>query len=240
MSNQVEIFNEQQAQEVVDQILKGYRDYIDERFAKKQSMKISSAYAWVKANHLDNALADLSFINRFTPQKAGYSWGYLEFDIDTKRFGKSLFIIKGSRRLNQVFKNGRKNESRYLLDYSTLNDSFVTKHLNSSGDAPLQTIQLELFSPEDLKVSTPILSDYNNFFIITHEVNVENKIDTIQVVMPDTNRNVHFLQDLSTYIISSTITFDDEKYEDLTRLSSDIFEFEEFGYVPKTEIQEQQ
>ncbi|EMB74477.1 hypothetical protein SMU40_04000 [Streptococcus mutans 15VF2] len=240
MSNQVEVFNEQQAQEVVDQILKGYRDYIDERFAKKKSMKISSAYAWVKANHLDNALANLSFINRFTPQRAGYSWGYLEFDIDTKEFGKSVFIVKGSRRLKQVFENGKKNESKYLLNYSVLNDDYVEKHLKSDESILPQTIQFELLSPEELKMMNPNLSAYNNFLIITHEVNEENNINAIQVVMTDSDRNVYSLQDLSAYIATSTITFNDEKYSDLTNLSNDIFEFEEFGYVPKTEVQEQQ
>ncbi|WP_057489874.1 spr1630 family ClpXP-sensitive toxin [Streptococcus orisasini] len=240
MSNQVEVFNEQQAQEVVNQILKGYRDYIDERFVKRKTMKISSAYAWVKANHLDNALADLSFINHYTLQKAGHSWGYLEFDIDVKNFGRSLFIIKGSKRLNQVFKNGSKNESKYLLNYSALNDDYVKKYLKSDDAILPQTIQIELLSPEELKMTQSNLSAYNNFFIITHEVDEENNIKAIQVVMLDSDRNIYFLQDLSGYIASSTITFDDEKYKDLSHLSSDISDFEEFGYIPKTQIQKQQ
>lgn len=50
-------------------------------------MKISSAYAWVRGNHIDDQIAeecndmDISF----TKAKAGYTWGYLQCNIEKEK-----------------------------------------------------------------------------------------------------------------------------------------------------------
>lgn len=38
-------------QSIVDGILQGYKNYLEERSEKKETMKISSAYAWVRGSY---------------------------------------------------------------------------------------------------------------------------------------------------------------------------------------------
>lgn len=74
-------------QSIVNGILQGYKNYLEERKAKRAEMKISSAYAWVRGNHIDDQIAeecnemDISF----TKAKAGYTWGYLQCNIEKEK-----------------------------------------------------------------------------------------------------------------------------------------------------------
>ncbi|MGT2716068.1 hypothetical protein [Streptococcus respiraculi] len=65
------------------------------------------------------------------------------------------------------------------------------------------------------------------------------QLELIQVVMPDARQGkLLLLQDLSEYIASSPVDFNDDKYQGLTDLS-DIKDIEEFGIVPRVAIQKQ-
>ncbi|MBC2673715.1 hypothetical protein [Listeria booriae] len=49
--------NEFQAQAVVDGILEGYKNYLDERRQKKEELRVSAGYAFTKGNHIDDTIA---------------------------------------------------------------------------------------------------------------------------------------------------------------------------------------
>lgn len=75
--------------------------------------------------------------------------------------------------------------------------------------------------------------------IITHQVDQSYQMTKIQVVMPDARYGKLLeLQDLSEYISSSSIDFNDEKYHKFTDLS-DINDIEELGILPRVAIQKQ-
>ncbi|MDW5556927.1 hypothetical protein RFX64_04595 [Streptococcus mutans] len=90
MTGLVNVFDDNQAQQIVDTILRGYKNYIDERLEKKASMEVSAAYAWVKANHIDDVFAksELDFVKDFHLEHAGQSWDYLEFNTNVENMEK--------------------------------------------------------------------------------------------------------------------------------------------------------
>ncbi|WP_249870552.1 hypothetical protein [Oceanobacillus saliphilus] len=74
-------FSDEISESIVKGIMKRYKSYLNERKQKKEELLISSAYAWVKGNHIDHFVAEESesFGITYVPSKAGYSWGYLQF-----------------------------------------------------------------------------------------------------------------------------------------------------------------
>src|SRR4051794_38678881 len=88
------------SQNIVNGILDGYNNYLNERKQKKREMNISSAYAWVKGNHIEHAVSEQCKDNiEYKPSKAGYTWGYLRF---MNKEDKVLFIIKNSSSLGRT------------------------------------------------------------------------------------------------------------------------------------------
>lgn len=65
-------------QAVVDGIIRGYIDYLEERVEKKNKLRISDAYAWVKGNHLDHfvSVEGEKVGMEYIRAKAGRAWGY--------------------------------------------------------------------------------------------------------------------------------------------------------------------
>ncbi|HEU8110760.1 hypothetical protein [Streptococcus pneumoniae] len=61
MLNQ-DLFDSLEAQKIVDTLMKGQKDYVDERLEKRETMIVSNGYAWTRPNHIDTAFAsaDLS------------------------------------------------------------------------------------------------------------------------------------------------------------------------------------
>ena len=51
-------FNEILNQKIVNGFLKGYKNYFIERKEKNETMHVSSAYAWVKGNHIYHNTAE--------------------------------------------------------------------------------------------------------------------------------------------------------------------------------------
>lgn len=54
-----EVFSEKLCQLIVDGIIKVYKDYLDVRKRAKEELIVSTAYAWVKGNHIDNSIYDM-------------------------------------------------------------------------------------------------------------------------------------------------------------------------------------
>ena len=47
------------AQQLVDGLMGGYKDYLAERKQKQQSLTISGAFAWTRSNFIDSKISEL-------------------------------------------------------------------------------------------------------------------------------------------------------------------------------------
>lgn len=238
------VFNEVQGQQVVDAILKGYKTYLDVRLKVKVEMEVSAGYAWTKPNYIDDAFskANFPFITNYTVQHAGQSWEYIEFESENEMLGNVLLIIKGEARLKQHFPEVATKKKGYLFELAEINNEFIENQVKieeTDSNTKLDNIQLELIQDEEMKALSQHTSNVDHFLILTHQVDNDYQMTKIQVVMPDARRGkLLTLQDLSEYIASSAIDFNDDKYQGLTDLS-DIKDIEEFGILPRVAIQKQ-
>lgn len=87
------------AQQLVDGLMGGYKDYLAERKQKQQSLTISGAFAWTRSNFIDSKISELvskepSISSQ--PDKAGYAWEYIQF-IHEQSNHRSLIIVKNAR-----------------------------------------------------------------------------------------------------------------------------------------------
>ncbi|HFU4501461.1 TPA: hypothetical protein ACGPA6_001258 [Streptococcus suis] len=232
---EIEIFTPNQSQAIVDAILKGYKSYLDERLEKRKSMHVSAGYAWTKANHIDDALAvaDLTFIDTFVLKHAGQSWEFLEFNSENQLLGRVCFVLKGLTRLQQVFPTAVKSGKGYLFDYAQINTAYLenlSRHTDESTPFP---VQMELFDDNLFELLNRSEQSINNFFFITYQADELHHLTNIQVIMPDSrNGKLIEIQDLSTYISTSSIDFSDEKYQELQGLS-EIDDVADFEIIPR-------
>ncbi|WP_105113646.1 hypothetical protein [Streptococcus suis] len=230
-----EIFTPNQSQAIVDAILKGYKSYLDERIEKRKSMHVSAGYAWTKANHINDALAvaDLTFIDTFELKHAGQSWEFLEFNSENQLLGRVCFVLKGLTRLQQVFPTAVKSGKGYLFDYAQINTAYLenlSRHTDESTPFP---VQMELFDDNLFELLNRSEQSINNFFFITYQADELHHLTNIQVIMPDSrNGKLIEIQDLSTYISTSSIDFSDEKYQELQGLS-EIDDVADFEIIPR-------
>lgn len=234
-------FHQNTNQKIVDGILQGYKNYIQERNEKKISMKISDAYAWVKGNHIDDQTAkeceDLGI--EYSKAKAGYSWGYLRFISSDDR---SMFIIKNGKYFNEdnfpgskdIYgkKKRKNNEDNYLKQLSKINQNVKFPNLLSQvpdENSGNRNELLTLFDDNILKSLentelTRLQNDFNKFYIITYEIDLAFMISSIKVWIPNPEDNVAYeVEDLTNYIKTSTVELGDI---DTTVLESDTFEYE--------------
>lgn len=90
---------------IFDGIIKGYKDYLDVRKRAKEELMVSTAYAWVKGNHIDNSVYGMcckSGILDYKIDMAGYTWEYLQFTLEESD-KKYLLFIKNSIMMHQTF-----------------------------------------------------------------------------------------------------------------------------------------
>ncbi|WFO45982.1 hypothetical protein [Bacillus pumilus] len=190
-------FPESLSQKIVEGILKGYKSYLDERREKKALMKISSAYAWVRGNHIDNAVAEVceTLGIEYRTSKAGYTWGYLKFDNQING-EKTLFILKIGTIINNgaagiLQKKKEDQEKNYLVQLSKINK----KHFKDTGGSVGGTEQLKFaLSPldqknsEDREVLAEVASmeeNYTHFYIVTYEFDVTSKmLSSVNLFLP--------------------------------------------------------
>lgn len=225
-------------QRIVDGILQGYKNYIQERTEKNILMKISTAYAWVKGNHIDDQTATVceEVGIKYSKAKAGYTWGYLQF---TNPDESTMFIIKNSKYFNEenfpggIGVTGKKrrsaNNENYLKKLSKINQKidFPTEPTLFMDDMLPRTMtlfdDLVMKSLEENDVSK-LQTDFNKFYIITYETDQSHMVSTIKVWMPNPiNNKAYLVEDLTDYIGSSTIDISDL---DTSVLESDILEFD--------------
>lgn len=227
------VFSSEESQVIVDALLMGYRNHIDERIQKAKELKVSGAFAWTKGNFLDSALVDSGCFKNWKKQRAGYSWEYLEFEVQNEYYGDCLLIIKGAKRLKDSYNN--KNKSQYLSEYAKINREVVKKIKNERGIVDGQGVQLELFPMEvsNFTVDDTFQTQYQSFFILKYETDENSKFVSIEIVMPDEFGNLYPIQDLSEFISSSNVEFTDEQNAALMSFPEETIPMEEFNIIPK-------
>ncbi len=151
MLNQ-DLFDSLEAQKIVDTLMKGQKDYVDERLEKRETMIVSNGYAWTRPNHIDTAFASADLFE-YKLQLAGQTWGYLEFETNTEKYGKVLLIIKGKKRLtnqfpldDQIFVK-KPSKVKSILDVVLSNHLVSLATIMSKQSIRLQFIS-EIFSVE--------------------------------------------------------------------------------------------
>ncbi len=230
-----EVFTPDQSQSIVDAILKGYKSYLDERIEKRRTMHVSAGYAWTKANHIDDALAtaNLNFIDKFELKHAGQSWEFLEFNSENQLLGRVCFVLKGLTRLRQVFPTAVKSGKGYLFDYAQINTSYLENLSRHTDESTLFPVQMELFDDNLFELLNRSEQSINNFFFITYQADELHHLTNIQVIMPDSRTGKLIeIQNLSTFISTSNVDFNDEKYQELQGLS-EIDDVADFEIIPR-------
>lgn len=62
-------FSSEESQTIVNTLLRGYRNHINDRIQKSKELRVSGAFAWTKGNFLDSALADSECFESWRKQK---------------------------------------------------------------------------------------------------------------------------------------------------------------------------
>lgn len=239
-------------QSIVNGILQGYKNYIEERKIKREEMNISTAYAWVKGNHIDDQTAEecRDIGVDFKRAKAGYTWGYLQFNIEQD--GKKMFIIKNGKYFNEedfpsgkgVARQRKKSEKiSYLERLARIN-----RNIDFPEEASLFTKEQEeqmvaLFGEHTLleePLARRLEEEFSQFYIVTYEIDESYAISTIRLFMPNPENNrAYEVEDLSEYIGKSTVHFEDSDFEVLVEDGFDAPDTPvaaEYGIVPEEDL----
>ncbi|NBJ68893.1 MULTISPECIES: hypothetical protein [Clostridia] len=210
-------FDEELAQGIVDGILLGYKEYLAVRREKKEELKISSAYAWVKGNHIDDSIARniKEFGVKTNISKAGYAWGYLQFTYNDE---KILFIIKNGMKSGSKLPSNRKNnmENNYLsklaqinrnADFTPAKGEDIVSEQMSFDDFPIDDENLE-------KEITESTSKFDRFFIVSYTIDESKMIASIDLLLPNPHEMVVYRSaSWSKYIDSSPIKIENDELQ---------------------------
>lgn len=167
----------------------GYSNYAEERQNKRQSLRISNAFAWVKSNYIDDQVAEqLEHMDiGYTFATAGYTWAYLQFR-DQKN--KNLILIKNAsivKKKSDIKVLDIKNEDNYLRKISYINSDIDFNEVKSEGQELLQFDDLELLSKSYVDVHIEQLkSEFERFYILTYAIDTDTRmISHIFLWMPE-------------------------------------------------------
>ena len=213
---------------VVDGILQGYKNFLEELREKQETMKISSAYAWVRGNHIDDQTATLceNVGIQYLYARAGYSWGYLQFTNEEER---KMFIVKNGQYLDQTNVSKRKGISTNSSSIQLNKNNYLYKLAQINHNVDLRrSIQLQLPLDGEIVVYEndtliDIVDDdlqelqdkYDYFYIITYEVDRSGMISRIQSLLPSPiDGRAYEIEDLTKYIETSDV--------DLTNIDTSI------------------
>jgi hypothetical protein len=216
-------FPEEHAKIIVSAVVEGYRNYIDHRRDRKQSMKISSAFAWTKGNFIESKIADEceKFGFLYKKSKAGLTWDYLQF---TDKDNNVLFLIKNAAyfdpksfsKSNLPATSKKGAQRTYLNELSKINldIDFSTIAQGESITSTKTSEQLSLFVQE--KTITEEIKDfqsiYKQFHILTYEIDDAYQISSVKQYIPNSKDNIAYLiEDLSSYINGAELTDDDRE-----------------------------
>lgn len=206
------VLNEKQAQAVVDGLLNGYKEYLELRREMRNRLKVSAAFAFTRGNFIDDGIAkNVSDFMEYKKKTAGQSWQYLEFTLNKSK--PSLLIIKNDFRLQQTFsKNKQEKTSQYLSDYAKINEEKLDSIYKGERELTNSFVQLALPLAEDA-ISEKDLTQYDSFYIIVYRTSAEKVIESVSLVLPDDEiKELHEIQNLSSYLQSSTVNIEEDEY----------------------------
>ncbi|MCT4404085.1 hypothetical protein EFT43_03965 [Leuconostoc falkenbergense] len=242
---------------LVQGILKGYKDYAQERLAKQNEMVVSSGYLWTRSNHIDDGIAkEIQSENYeqkigFQIGRAGYIWDYVQFLHNNGE--KSMIVVKPGQFRPEKF--GDATDKKHLTQKSMRQlMSINAKHFQddeqeySSHD--LQ--QLQLFDDsvpakvlpsesEKNKILSKKTNNVDRFYILTYTLGSDSLINSIKLVMPNPKNNtVVMIQDLTDLIGDANLINDDEAQVLKNELAEQVSAPEYFFDVLEDKPQEKQ
>lgn len=206
------------SENIVKGILEGYNSYLAERKQKKRDMNISSAYAWVKGNHIEHAVSERCIEGlEYKPSKAGYTWGYLRFGNKEDRV---LFIIKNRSALGRTVaavKKKKPEETNYLIELADINKNLkfpeqVHEENNSSQlkFSLFDSISLVDESLADIEIEE-IKNEFDRFYIVTYVIDEAKMISEINLLLPVPGLSKFYqVADWTHLIEKADVTFDEE------------------------------
>lgn len=212
-------FNDKDSEIIVNAIVAGYRDYIEHRKERNREMIISSAFAWTKGNFIESRVAqDSPKLNiTYHKAKAGLTWEYLQFSQDDTQ---KLFLIKNAAYFNEnafskaILANKNNSPQRtYLHELSKINLELQFPNSESIIDVVEGNVQLSWFVAENQMKEEleQIQSSYNEFHILTYELDEAYQISKIMHYLPNPTNNIAYkVADLSEYILDAELT-DEER-----------------------------
>lgn len=242
-------FSEELNARMVKGIEQGYSDYAEVRREKRDELLVSSAYAWVKGNHIEDQVArelqDLGI--DFQREKAGFAWEYLSFtepDENHLILIKNVNIIKG-KSTNPVL--NALNPDNYLVKFSKINSRIDFDEIKGAKqgtlafhDLQLPEVSLEDEEPEKLR------KQYKHFYILTYAIDPETRmLMDIDLWMPefikDSRVEMVKVDSLTKYIGQTGADINLEAIQELVHVSDEEYSgtTAEFGFTSLEGLEEE-
>lgn len=182
-------FSEELNERLVKGIEQGYSDYAEVRREKRDELLVSSAYAWVKGNHIEDRVArELQDVGiHFKREKAGYAWEYLSFNEPNENnliLIKNVNIVKG-KSTSPVL--DALNPDNYLVKFSKINSKVDFDKIKGAkqGTLAFPDLQLPNRSTED-EEPEKLRKQYKHFYILTYTIDPETRmLMAVDLWMPE-------------------------------------------------------
>ncbi|QDH20199.1 hypothetical protein [Saccharibacillus brassicae] len=232
------VLGEELNRHLVRGIESGYNTYALERSEKRQSMRVSAAYAWVKGNHIDDQVSrELEKLGAdFRDDKAGYTWSYLQFSIpDSKSLLliKNATILKSSKKLPEL---DVKNPDNYLIELSQINSKINFEELKPELQGVMKFDEIIQSSLKEVQKQAK-LSEFDRFYIATYEIEPKSRmLSNVSLWMPEFKEGnrveMVLIDDLSPHLGKTGIEMDVEAIGALSSMPEAEYsgEVEEYGY----------
>lgn len=241
-------FSEELNMRLVKGIEQGYSDYAEVRREKRAELLVSSAYAWVKGNHIEDQVArelqDLGI--EFKSEKAGYAWEYLSFnDLDENHLIliKNVNIIKG-KSTEPVL--DALNPDNYLVKFSKINSRIDFDKLKGAkqGTIAFPDLKLPETSTEDV-VLEKLRKQYKHFYILTYSIDPETRmLMAIDLWMPEFIKESRVemvkVDSLTKYIGQTSADINLEAIQELVYVADEEYSgtVTEFGFTALEALEE--
>lgn len=99
-----------------------------------------------------------------------------------------------------------------MSNYAKINKPNIDSIRKGQREIPDDFIQLVLPLDED-PISEEELTQYESFYIIVYRTSAEKVIESVSLVLPDDEtKELHEIQNLSSYLQSSTINIEEDEY----------------------------
>lgn len=224
-------FSEELNIQLVKGIEQGYSDYAEVRREKRSELLVSSAYAWVKGNHIEDQVAKepKEIGIDFKREKAGYAWEYLSFNEPKDNYLiliKNASIIKGksTKPLLDV-----PNADNYLVKLSKINSSIDFDEVKGAKQGTLTFFDLQMpsISTEDEEIEK-LQKQYKHFYILTYTIDPDSRmLMDIDLWMPefisDSRVEMVKIDSLSEYIGQTGADINLEAIHELVHVAEEEF-----------------